>query len=120
MTAIRTLAIDAARRHGLGGVALAVVAKGERPSIECVGLADGRGRPVAADTVFRIASISKTMTAIGLMQLRDAGLLVLDEPVNKYLKAFHVEPPPGAPEVTFRHLLTHTAGIGELPRLADL
>ena len=95
MTAIRSLAIDAARRHGLGGVAVAVVARGERPAIECVGLARADGRPVVADTVFRIASISKTLTAIGVMQLRDDGLLELDEPVNKYLKAFRVEPPPG-------------------------
>jgi CubicO group peptidase (beta-lactamase class C family) len=120
MTVIRSLAIDAARRHGLGGIAVAVVAKGERPAIECLGLACADGRSVVADTVFRIASISKTLTAIGVMQLRDEGLLGLDDPVNKHLKAFRVEPPPGAPEVTFRHLLTHTAGIGELPRIGDV
>ena len=45
------------------------------------------------DTVFRIASISKTMTAIGLMQLRDQGLFGLDDPVNTYLTPFTIEPP---------------------------
>jgi CubicO group peptidase (beta-lactamase class C family) len=60
------------------------------------------------------------MTAIGLLQLRDRGLFELDDPVNKYLTTFTVEPPPGGPDVTFRHLLTHTAGIGELPRVADV
>jgi CubicO group peptidase (beta-lactamase class C family) len=54
------------------------------------------------------------------MQLRDRGLLDLDEPVNKYLTSFTVEPPPGGAQVTCRHLLTHTAGIGEMPRVADL
>jgi CubicO group peptidase (beta-lactamase class C family) len=70
--------------------------------------------------VFRIASISKTLTAIGVMQLRDKGLFQLDDAVNNYLKGFRIVSPPGAPEVTFRHLLTHTAGIGELPRISDL
>src|SRR5439155_10787268 len=91
------------------------------PLFECVGLADrDTNALVDPDTGFRIASISKTMTAIGVMQLRDQHLFELDDPVNKYLTAFTVAPPPGAPEVTFRHLLTHTSGIGELPRVADL
>jgi CubicO group peptidase (beta-lactamase class C family) len=121
MTDLRSLVIDSGRRHGLGGVAVAVVAKGEQPAIECLGLADRvGGRPVSPDTVFRIASISKTLTAICLMQLRDEGLLQLDDAVNNYLKGLRIESPPGTPEVTFRHLLTHTAGIGEVPRISDL
>jgi CubicO group peptidase (beta-lactamase class C family) len=121
MTDLRSLVIDSSRNHGLGGVAVAVVAKGEQPAIECLGLADGdSGRPVGPDTVFRIASISKTLTAICLMQLRDEGLFQLDDEVNSYLKGLRIESPPGAPEVTFRHLLTHTAGIGEVPKISDL
>ena len=118
---VRSLVVEAMRRHGLGGAAVAVVRKGEEPALDCVGLADSStNRSVDPDTVFRIASISKTMTAIALMQLRDRGLFGLDDPVNNYLKTFTVEPPPGGPDVTFRHLLTHTAGIGELPRRADV
>jgi CubicO group peptidase (beta-lactamase class C family) len=70
--------------------------------------------------VFRIASISKTLTAIGVMQCRDNGLLDLDDAVNKHLKGLRVDQPPGAPDVTIRHLLTHTSGIGELPRVKDI
>lgn len=121
MTDLRSLVIDSARRHSLGGVAVAVVRTGEQPVVECLGLADRVcGRPVVPDTVFRIASISKTLTAIGLMQLRDEGLFQLDDAVNNYLKGLRIEAPPDAPEVTFRHVLTHTAGIGELPRISDL
>jgi CubicO group peptidase (beta-lactamase class C family) len=121
MSDVRPLLVAAMRRHGLGGAAVAIVREGERPAIECVGLADrDTNRPVDPNTVFRIASISKTMTAIGVMQLRDRGLLELDEPVNKYLKTFTVEPPPGGEQVTCRHLLTHTAGIGESPSVPDL
>ena len=105
----------------MGGVAVAVVVKGEQPAIECLGLADrASGRPVSPDTVFRIASISKTLTATCLMQLRDEGLFRLDDAVSNYLKGLRIESPPGAPDVTFRHLLTHTAGIGEVPRISDL
>ena len=118
---VRGLLVGAMRRHGLGGAAVAIVREGEQPVFECAGLADrDTKRLVDPDTVFRIASISKTMTAIGVMQLRDRGLLDLDEPVNKYLTSFTVEPPPGGEQVTCRHLLTHTAGIGEMPRVADL
>jgi CubicO group peptidase (beta-lactamase class C family) len=121
MTDLRALVIDSSRRHSLGGVAVAVVGTGEQTEIECLGLADRAGtRPVGADTVFRIASISKTLTAIGLMQLRDEGLFNLDDAVNGYLKRFQIKAPRGAPEVTFRHLLTHTAGIGELPKVSDV
>ena len=118
--ATRSLLAAAMRRHGLGGGALAVVSRHGEPDFECAGLADAKpARPVDPDTVFRIASISKTMTAIGIMQLRDRGLFDLDDPVNKYLTTITVEPPSGGP-VTFRHLLTHTSGIGELARVTDL
>jgi CubicO group peptidase (beta-lactamase class C family) len=120
MTDLRSLVIESSRRHGLGGVAIAVVGNGDRPVIECLGLADrASGRRVSPDTVFQIASISKTVTAVGLMHLRDQGLFQLDDPVNHYLKGLRVEPPRGGAEVTFRHLLTHTSGVGELPRVSD-
>jgi CubicO group peptidase (beta-lactamase class C family) len=121
MSDARQLLVDAARRHSLGGVALAIVRRGEPPAFECLGLADrASDRAIDTDTVFRIASISKTMTAIGLMQLRDKGLFELDDPVNKFLANFTIEPPSGGGDVTFRHLLTHTSGIGEVPRVSDL
>src|SRR5437899_1213116 len=119
MADARSVLVEAMRRRGLGGAAVAMIRQGERPEFECVGLADlDTNVVVGPDTAFRIASISKTMTAVGVMQLRDQRLLELDDPVNKYLTTFTVAPPPGAPEVTFRHLLTHTSGIGELPRVA--
>jgi CubicO group peptidase (beta-lactamase class C family) len=115
------MVIEAARRHSLGGVAVAVIRRGEPVSTECLGLADrAAGREVTPETVFRIASISKTLTALGLMQLHEDGLFQLDDPVNNYLKSFRVEAPVGGAEVTFRHLLTHTAGIGEMPRRSEL
>jgi CubicO group peptidase (beta-lactamase class C family) len=118
---LRRLGIEAARRHGLGGLALAEVRAGEEPVTECLGSAHASPSvAVTPWTVFRIASISKTLTAVGLMQLQEEGRVALDDPVNDHLKTLRVEAPAGAPEVTVRHLLTHTSGIGELPRARDL
>jgi CubicO group peptidase (beta-lactamase class C family) len=111
----------AVARFGLGGLAIAVVGASERPAFYCSGVSDIETRRLIDETTgFRIASISKTMTALAVMQLRDSGCLDLDDPVNDYLKALRVRPPAGGPEVTVRHLLTHTSGIGELPRIADI
>jgi CubicO group peptidase (beta-lactamase class C family) len=60
------------------------------------------------------------MTAIGIMQLHEDGRFGLDDSVNGYLKTFSIKPRRGWPDVTFRHLPTHTAGIGQVPRLADV
>jgi CubicO group peptidase (beta-lactamase class C family) len=119
VTDVRSILADVAGRRGLGGVGVALVRAGKPTEFICDGLADSSGTPIEPTTVFRIASITKTMTAIGLMQLRDRGLLDLDDPVNDHLKNLKVVPPPGAPPVTFRHLLTHTAGIGEMPRVSN-
>lgn len=48
------------------------------------------------------------------------GRFKLDDPVNEHLRTFRVETPPDWPKVTFRHMLTHTVGIGEIPRLSDV
>jgi len=69
---------------------------------------------------YRIASITKTFTAIGVMQQFEAGRIALDDPVNDHLRTVRVVTPAGAPPVTIRHLLTHSAGIGELLRAGDL
>ena len=67
-------------------------------------------KPVTLDTRFRIASITKTFTATGIMQLRDAGKLRLDDPVSKYLDWFDLRFE-DAPEITIHNLLTHTSGL---------
>ncbi len=118
VTDLHTLVAEVAGRRGLGGVGIAVVRQGVPAEFACEGLADGvTARPIEPETVFRIASITKTMTAIGVLQLRDQGRLDLDDPVNDSLQGMRIETPLGAPAVTFRHLLTHTAGLGEMPRV---
>jgi CubicO group peptidase (beta-lactamase class C family) len=118
---LRRLVVSAVNRHALGGVAVGVVRGTELTDSYCLGTADARGRPVDTDTVFQIASVSKTLTAVGLMQLHEQGKFQLDDPIDDHLESFRVRPRRSDwPRVTFRHLLTHTAGIGEVPRVLDL
>ena len=69
---------------------------------------------VDTDDRFRIASISKTITAIAVLQLVEEGLIGLDEPVGALVAAdVGVVPSPGAATVTVRQLLTHTSGFAQ-------
>ncbi|MCJ7624558.1 MAG: beta-lactamase family protein [Anaerolineaceae bacterium] len=105
----------------LPGLAVGVIYEGELVYSKAFGFADvERKKPVTMDTVFRIMSISKTFTGIGLMQLWEQGKFDLDDPVNPHLMFMKVQhDDPEAPPVTFRHLLTHTSGIGETRGLTD-
>ena len=75
--------------------------------------------PVTEDTIFHWASITKTFTGIAILQLRDRGLLSLDDPIVKYLPELRqVRNPHGdMAQVTLRHLLSHSAGLPQ-PHLA--
>ena len=97
------------------GLAVGVVRDGSLGSFYGHGFADiASGTPVTEDTVFRIASISKTFTAIAVMQLWEQGLVELDAPANDYLRAYRLMPPKESwRPATVRHLLTHTAGVPE-------
>ncbi|WP_345377523.1 serine hydrolase domain-containing protein [Pseudonocardia yuanmonensis] len=98
------------------GLAVGVVRRGGLDLFAGRGLADIALRtPVVEDTVFRVGSLSKTFTAVAVMQLQEQGLLDLDSPVNDHLRAYRLIPArTGWPPATVRHVLTHTAGIREV------
>jgi CubicO group peptidase (beta-lactamase class C family) len=81
---------------------------------EHVGAADAASsRSVDMDTIYHWASNTKPFTGIAIMQLRDRGMLKLDDPVTKYLpelRAVH-NPFGSMDEITIRHLMTHSAGF---------
>jgi len=98
-------------------------------SLEAVGYQDLESkRPMRPDTLFRIASMTKPVTAVGIMILADEGKLAVDDPVEKHLPEFRgqqlaVRGPQGVTlqkpsrPITLRDLLTHTSGMpGGLPR----
>ena len=102
------------------GLAVGVVRDGALAWTGSFGFADrGAGRPVGPDTLFRIASITKSFTATAILQLRDDGRLRLDDPLVGHLPEARAITNPFGPieEVTIRRLLTHSAGmpIGGVP-----
>src|SRR6266508_2516433 len=100
-------------RHPAVGLAVGVVRNGSLEFFLGHGLADiASSSPVTGDTVFRIGSITKTFTAIAVMQLWEQGLVDLDAPANDYLRAYRLVPARAAHRsATVRHLLTYTAGL---------
>lgn len=70
-------------------------------------------RPVSADTLFRIASMTKAFTALAILRLRDDGRLALDDPADRYVPEMRGwrYPTSDSPRITIRDLLTHTAGF---------
>lgn len=98
------------------GAAVCVVHPGGAPLVRCYGSADlATGRRVDATTRFRVASVTKTMTAAVILQLVDTGLVGLDDPVEPHLRGIRItRADPSGGEITLRHLLTHTSGIGEV------
>ncbi len=96
------------------GASVAVVRDGHIIAHHEHGLADrARGTPVTDRTIFHYASITKTLTAIAIMQLRDHGLLSLDDPVVRYVPELRrVHDAFGSVDsVTLRMLLSHAAGF---------
>src|SRR4029453_2639839 len=109
-------------RWPCAGVAVAVISSGGLVWFHGHGFADVAAKtPITEDTVFRIGSITKTFTAVAVMQLWDQGLVDLDAPANDYLRTFRLVPVRSSLRpATLRHLLTHTAGVGYWRRLTDL
>lgn len=105
-----------AERHHMPGFAYGVVVDGELVYSGGFGFANLESvTPADTKSLFRIASMSKSFTAMAILQLRDQGKLGLDDPIAKYLPETSALTylTTDAPEITIRHLLTHSAGFPE-------
>jgi CubicO group peptidase (beta-lactamase class C family) len=109
--------------------AVTLVARPDRIlELDAVGSADmGGAKPMREDSLFWIASMTKPVTAVAVLMLQDAGKLNVEDPVEKYLPEFKGQwliqekttntltlTRPARP-ITLRDLLTHTAGLSEVP-----
>ncbi|MBL9124603.1 MAG: serine hydrolase [Planctomycetaceae bacterium] len=95
----------------LPALSIALVDDQQTVWAEGFGFADrARSRPATADTVYRVGSVSKLFTDLGVMQLVEQGKLDLDAPVSKYLPEFRPQNPFGR-EVTLRQLMAHRSGL---------
>lgn len=101
------------RRLEIPGLALVVVRGGEMLALRGYGVADGSARPVTPQTPFLAASLSKPITALGVMQLVEAGKIELDAPVQEYLPWFQTADPAASAQITVRNLLHHASGLSE-------
>lgn len=100
-----------ARRHGIPGASLAVLAGGQVQALATGVLHKGTGVETTTDSLFQIGSVSKPYTATVLMRLMEQGLTTLDTPVVDVLPEFRVADAEVTERVTLRHLLAHTSGI---------
>jgi len=122
-TALRT----AVERGDVPGVVALVTDREHVLYRGAFGVADvSSKRPMAVDSMFRIASMTKAITSLALMQLVEQGKLGLDDPVDKYLPEMSKLPVfesfdattgayklrPSTKPITVRHVLTHTSGLG--------
>ncbi len=106
-------------KNEFAGAVTMVVGPDRIIALEAFGLADiASGRPMRKDSLFWIASMTKPITAMGVLMLVEEGKLGLDDPVEKYLPSFKAQklatptgPVPTPRPVTIRDLLTHTSGL---------
>ena len=124
---IGTMLDDAAARRQIAGGAALVARRGKVVYLATAGRRDAEaGLPVDEATIYRIASMTKPVTSVAVMMLREEGKLGLDDPVSRYLPEFRAPTvlvagradPAGEPltvparrEITIRDLLTHTSGL---------
>jgi CubicO group peptidase (beta-lactamase class C family) len=98
----------AAAKH-IRGMVWGIVIDGQLAHVQSV------GEGITADTPFRIASMTKSFTALAILKLRDDGKLSLEDPVAKWIPEFAKMQMPtrDSPVLRIRHLLTHSAGFPE-------
>jgi len=115
-------------RHQAAGTVTLVARKGKVISLEAVGWQDLEARiPMAPESIFQIASMTKPVTAMGILMLEEEGKLTIEDPVEKHLPEFRGQQlivkkegaaltlgKPPRP-ITLRDLLTHTSGLHGSP-----
>ncbi len=103
----------------IAGAVTMVVTKKKVLHLGTTGFADvANKRPMKANDMFWIASMTKPVTGVAVLMLQDEGKLHVSEPVAKYIPEFaNLKTPSGKPaNLTIGQLLTHTSGLGEAPR----
>lgn len=100
-------------QRGQPGLSIGVVLGDRLVWAKGYGFADLEKKvPATPQTLYRVASITKTFTAVANLQLRDAGKLQLDDPIRRHLSWARIRAhDPAASDITIRELLTHSSGL---------
>ena len=105
-----------AKANHVPGIAWGVIIDGKLSHTGTAGLRDvEQNAPVDSASVFRIASMTKSFTALSILKLRDEGKLSLDDPAERYVPELSglSYPTADSPRLTIRHLLSHSEGFPE-------
>ena len=109
---LERLIVDLMKKNSVPGLAIAVVKDGAVAWHRVWGVRDVASEaPVDEHTVFEAASVSKTVFAFAVMQLRDRGVLDLDTPLTSYTPQRILDGDPRLERITARHVLSHTSGL---------
>ena len=98
----------------LPGLALAIVHGDQIVHLKTIGVADPSSRSITPQTSFLLASVTKSFTALAIMQLVEAGKIDLEAPVQRYLPWFRVADADASASITVRDLLNQTSGLSSL------
>src|SRR5208283_1996583 len=113
--ALKPLIEHELKEKGIPSIAVALVDGQQTVWAQGFGFADpGHKKEATAGTVYRVGSVSKLFTDIGIMQLVEQGKLSLDAPVSDYILDFHPNNPFGKP-ITLRELMSHRSGLVREP-----
>jgi CubicO group peptidase (beta-lactamase class C family) len=100
-------------RQRIPGVALGIVHEDCIVHVQGFGQVAKFGPEVTSQTPFLIGSVTKSFTALAIMQLSDAGRVQLDAPVQQYLPWWGVADPDASTQITIRHLLYQVSGLSK-------
>lgn len=110
---IEKLGHELSIKNNVPGIAVAVIRDGKVAWIQTIGYADLTSKkPVTAQTIFNVGSVSKLVSSWGFMQLTEKGLINLDDSADQSLTRWHLPDSEfDNSKVTLRRLLSHTAGL---------
>ncbi len=106
------------RRARIPGLAIGLVRRGRTLVAKGYGYRDREQHlPASERTIFGIASMTKSFTALGILRLAEEGALRVRDPVARHLHEFRTRDPRGTRGITIHHLLTHSSGLPPLPSI---
>lgn len=109
--------VERMTQEHIPGLALAVSQNGEIIYEKGFGVRDfTTKKPATPETIFGTASVTKSFTALAIMQLAEDGKLSVDDSVSKYLPSFRIQGVDPIGDIKIHHLLTHTTGLAPIER----
>ena len=109
--AIDAYVAEEVKNLGIPGLALGIIQDGQIAHLQGFGVADSSGTTVTPQTPFYLGSVTKSFTALAVLQLVEEGKVDLDAPVQTYLPWWSLADKEGSSTITVRHLLNQSSGV---------